>query len=152
MENIFKSLRKKKRLSREDVCDMVAESGSILDDTRLERIENGRFRIQPEEVLLLSEVYNEPTLCNHYCSNECPIGKRYVKPVEKTELEKIILSMIASLNAMEKKQERLIEITSDGKVDEHEVKDFIQIQEELQNISMTVEALQFWTEKEIKPR
>lgn len=150
MLNVLKSLRKDKGLSREDVCSIVIESGNFIDDARLERIENGKFRIQPDEVLLLSEVYKEPTLCNIYCTSECPIGKRYALPVEKTELEKIILSMIASLNAMEKKQERLIEITSDGVIDDNEIKDFIAIQTELQGISEMVEALRFWSEKEIK--
>ncbi|MGN0106901.1 MAG: helix-turn-helix domain-containing protein [Hominilimicola sp.] len=150
--NDFKSLRKNKGLSREDVCGIVAERGSVLDAARLERIENGKFPIHPDEVLLLSEVYNEPIMCNIYCSQKCPIGARYVEPIEKKELEKIILSMIASLNSIEKKQERLIEITSDGEVDDNELKDFMQIQEELQSISETVEALKFWTEKEIKSR
>lgn len=148
----FKSLRKNKGLSREDVCDIVSERGNVIDSARLERIENGKFPIHPEEVVLLSDVYNEPIMCNIYCSRDCPIGKRYASPIEKTELEKIVLSMIASLNSMEKKQERLIEITSDGEIDGNEIKDFMQIQEELKNISKTVEALKFWTEKEIKSR
>ena len=152
MENIFKTLRKGKDLSREEVCDIIAEQGNVLDDTRLERIENNKFPIHPEEVLLLSDAYNEPRLCNHYCSNECPIGKRYVSPIKKTELEKIVLSMIASLNTIKKKQERLIEITSDGEVDDSELNDFIQIQAELQGISEMVEALKFWTEREINSR
>lgn len=150
--NDFKTLRKSKGLSREDVCSIVAERGSVLDPTRLERIENGKFPIHPEEVVLLADVYNEPIMCNIYCSRDCKIGKRYASPIEKTELEKIILSMIASLNSMEKKQERLIEITSDGEVDANELKDFMQIQEELQSISENVEALKFWTEKEMKLR
>lgn len=152
MENIFKTLRKDKDLSREEVCDIIAERGNVLDDTRLERIENNKFPIHPEEVLLLSDAYNEPRLCNHYCSHECPIGKRYIPPIEKTELEKIVLSMIASLNTIKKKQERLIEITSDGEVDDSELNDFIQIQAELQGISEMVEALKFWTEREINSR
>lgn len=150
--NDFKTLRKDKGLTREHVCDIISERGSALDPARLERIENGKFPIHPEEVLLLSEVYNEPMICNSYCTQECPIGMRYASPVDKTELEKIVLSMIASLNSMQKKQERLIEISSDGVVDEHEIRDFLKIQEELRSVSKNVESLKFWTEKEFKSR
>ena len=55
--------------------------------------------------------------------------------------------MLASLNSMNKKQERLIEITADGNIDKNEIRDFIKIQEELERISITVEALQLWTEQ-----
>ena len=53
---------------------------------------------------------------------------------------------------MQKKQERLIEISSDGVVDEHEIRDFLKIQEELRSVSKNVESLKFWTEKEFKSR
>jgi len=100
-------------------------------------------------VLLLSKVYKEPTLCNHYCSNECPIGEAYVPEVKIKDLEKIVLSMVASLNSVKNSQERLIEISADGIVDDDELNDFIHIQNELERISITVEALQLWTEQMI---
>ena len=55
--------------------------------------------------------------------------------------------MLASLNSMAKKKERLIEITADGVIDNDELNDFIYIQEELERISITVETLQLWVEK-----
>lgn len=56
---------------------------------------------------------------------------------------------IASLNSVEKKKERLIEIVADGKIDEDEYKDFVSIQDELEKISLAVETLQLWVEKAI---
>lgn len=67
---------------------------------------------------MAENIYKEPTLCNHYCSNECEIGKSYVPEVAVKDLEKIVLSMLASLNSTKKRQERLIEITADGTVDD----------------------------------
>ena len=43
------------------------------------------------------------------------------------ELPQIILETVASLNKMNKKQERLIEITADGIIDNDELDDFIYI-------------------------
>lgn len=48
---------------------------------------------------------------------------------------------------MNKKQERLIEITADGIIDNDELDDFIYIQEELEKISVNVETLQLWSER-----
>ena len=47
----------------------------------------------------------------------------------------------------EKSQERLIEITADGNIDDDEIKDFVFIQQELERISITVETLQLWVEQ-----
>ena len=55
--------------------------------------------------------------------------------------------MLASLNSVNKRKDRLIEITADGKIDNDEIDDFIFIQEELERISITVETLQLWSEK-----
>ena len=65
------------------------------------------------------------------------------------ELPQIVLEMLASLNAVKGTQERLIEITADGQIAANEIEDFIQIQNELERISVTVEALQLWAEKKI---
>ena len=48
---------------------------------------------------------------------------------------------------MQKKKERLIEITVDGKISGDELEDFIYIQEELERISIAVETLQLWSER-----
>ena len=95
----------------------------------------------------MAEKYKRPSLCNHYCSSDCPIGQKYVPKVEIKELSSIVLEMLASLNSVNKEKDRLIEITADGKIDVGEIDDFIYIQEELERISITVETLQLWTEK-----
>ena len=60
------------------------------------------------------------------------------------ELSAIVLEMLASLNAMSKEKERLIEITADGHISNDEIDDFIHIRKELERISVTVETLQLW--------
>ena len=114
---------------------------------RIEKIENEKSMPHPDEVLTMSKKYKKPSLCNYYCSNQCPIGKEYVPEVEIKELSSIVLEMLASLNSVNNKKDRLIEITADGKIDNNEIDDFIFIQEELERISITVETLQLWSEK-----
>ncbi|MBR5536122.1 MAG: XRE family transcriptional regulator, partial [Clostridia bacterium] len=72
-----------------------------------------------------------------------------VPEIKVKNLAEIVIKMVASLNTMKKKQERLIEITADGIVDNEEMQDFIYIQEELEKITVTVDALKLWTESMI---
>ncbi len=146
-DTIYKENRKKHDLTRDDVCDKASLMNLPIQPERVEKIENGKFPITPDEVMLLAEIYGEPTLCNHYCSKECPIGEKYVPEVKVKDLAQIVLEMLSSLNSMKKSQERLIEITADGMIDDDEIKDFVFIQKELERISITVETLQLWVEQ-----
>ena len=144
-KNVYQIRREELGLTREKASELL---GSIQPE-RIEKIENEKTLPHPDEVLLMSEKYKMPNLCNYYCANDCPIGKHYVPEIEMKDLSQIVLEMLASLNAMKGKQERLIEITVDGKGDGEEIKDFVHIQEELEKISITVEALQLWSEQMI---
>ena len=142
-KNTYQIAREAQQFSREKASELL----QCLSPERIERIESEKSLPHPDEVLTMSKKYKKPSLCNHYCSNQCPIGKEYVPEVEIKELSSIVLEMLASLNSVNNKKERLIEITADGKIDNDEIDDFIYIQEELERISITVETLQLWAEK-----
>ncbi len=144
-KNLYQIKREELGLSREKASELLES----IPPERIEKIENQKSLPHPEEVLIMAEAYKTPNLCNYYCANDCPIGKQYVPEIEMKDLSQIVLEMLASLNAMKGKQDRLIEITVDGKVDGEEIKDFVHIQEELEKISITVEALQLWSEQMI---
>lgn len=55
--------------------------------------------------------------------------------------------MIATLNNVGAMRDRLIAIAADGIIDEDEQKDFREIQDQLEQLSIAVEALQLWVEK-----
>ena len=57
--------------------------------------------------------------------------------------------MLASLNSVDKEKNRLIEITSDGVITEDEYEDFAMIQDKLEKISVTADALQLWVREKI---
>ncbi len=142
-KNIYYLCRKELNLTREQASELL----DTITPERIERIENEKFLPHPDEVLIMSEKYKKPDLRNYYCSNECPIGKKYVPEIKIKDLSQIILEMIASLNSMQKQQERLVEITVDGIISEDEIEDFIKIQESLEQISITAETLKFWAEQ-----
>ena len=142
-KNIYHRTRESLKLTRE-VASELLES---IPPERIEKIENERSLPHPDEVLVMSEKYKQPSLCNYYCANQCPIGQEYVPEIKIKDLSQIVLEMLASLNAMNKRKDRLIEITADGTISADELEDFIFIQEELERISITVETLQLWSEK-----
>lgn len=141
-KNLYQLCREELGLSREKASELL----QTLPPERIEKIESERSLPHPDEVLAMADGYKKPEICNYYCANQCPIGHRYVPEIKIKDLSQIVLEMVASLNSMHKKQERLIEITADGRIEEHEMTDFIQIQNELERISITVETLQLWVE------
>ena len=142
-KNIYQLTREGLKLSREAASELLES----IPPERIEKIENERSLPHPDEVLVMSDKYKQPSLCNYYCANQCPIGQEYVPEIKIKDLSQIVLEMLASLNSMNKKKERLIEITADGKISGDELADFILIQEELERISITVETLQLWAER-----
>ena len=140
------------QLKREELGytrDSASELLECISPEQIERIESGKKTASPDEVVIMAEKYQDPSLRNYYCANECAIGSKYVPEIKVKHLSQIVLEMLSTMNTVKKKQERLIEITADGKIEEDEVDDFIQIQQELEKISITVEALKLWAERKI---
>jgi hypothetical protein len=142
-KNIYQITREGLKLSREAASELLES----IPPERIEKIENERSLPHPDEVLVMSDKYMQPSLCNYYCANQCPIGQEYVPEIKVKDLSQIVLEMLASLNSVSKQKDRLIEITADGKISGDELEDFIFIQEELERISITVETLQLWSER-----
>lgn len=144
-KNIYQLTREALDLTREEASELLV----TMSPERIEKIESERSMPHPDEVLLMSDQYKQPSLCNYYCSNQCPIGMKYVPEIKAKDLSQIVLETIASLNVLQKKKERFIEITVDGHISVEELADFVYIQEELEKLSVAVETLQLWCERMI---
>ena len=144
-KTVYQLRREELGLSMEKASELL----EMIPPERIERIESGKFTAHPDEVILMAEKYQAPELCNYFCANECEIGRQYVPEIKIKDLSQIVLEMLASLNSVRKRQERLIEITADGLIEAEEVEDFIRIQEKLERISITVETLQLWLEQKL---
>lgn len=139
----YQLAREELGLSREKASELL----ETIAPERIEKIESERSLPRPDEVLIMAEKYKTPSLCNYFCARQCPIGQQYVPEIRSSELSDIVLKILASLNAMDRKKERLIEIAADGTISKDEIDDFVRIQKELERISVTVETLQLWVEK-----
>ena len=144
-KNVYQISREEAGFTRE----AAAEALEFISSDRIEKIESEKSLPHPDEILAMADCYKNPTLCNYYCSHECPIGQEYVPEVKLKDLSQITLEMLASLNSLEKEKSRLIEITVDGVISEDEKEDFERIQNQLAQIAMAVDSLQLWVQKAI---
>ena len=142
-KNIYQQYREEAGFTRE----RASETMGIVSETRIEKIESEKTLPYPDEIMAMAQCYKAPDLCNYYCSNECPIGIKYVPQVQAKELTQIVLEVLATLNSLEKDKERLIEISADGEVSQEEEKDFGYIKDQLDRISMAVDSLQLWIDR-----
>ena len=142
-KNVYFQRREELKLTRNQASELLES----ITPERIEKIENERVEPHPEELLIMTDKYQAPGLCNYYCSNQCPIGQQYVPEIRIQDLSQIVLKMVDSLNTVQDEQKRFINITADGIIDDSEIDDFISIQEELEKISITTQALQLWTEQ-----
>lgn len=144
-KNIYQISRENVNLTR----DAASEQLEFISSDRIEKIENEKSYPHPDEILAMADCYKNPSLCNYYCSHECPIGQEYVPEVTAKDLSVITLEMLSTLNTLSKERDRMIDIAADGKVTEDEITDFLRIKEYLENMSLTIESLKLWVENTI---
>lgn len=129
--------------------DQASEKLEFISTDRIEKIEYEKSLPHPEEVMAMADCYKNPSLCNYFCSHECPIGIEYVPEIKEKELSQITLEMLATLHKLTNAKERLIEITVDGELSEDEIPDFLLIKDELEKMSMAIDSLNLWIDQTI---
>lgn len=144
-KNIYQISRENAGLTR----DKAEELMEYVSAERIEKIESEKTLPHPDEVMKMAEVYKAPTLCNYFCTHECPIGEKYVEEVTMKDLSQITLETLAALNSLDKAKARFIDITVDGEISEDELPDFLRIQEEMGKIASTVDSLKLWIDQTV---
>lgn len=144
-KSVYQLTREELKLTREKASEMTG----FMSPEHIEKIENGKINVQPDDVMALAECYKSPKLCNYYCSNECPIGKKYVPEVQVKDLAQIAIETLNSLNRINREKDRLLEIIEDGKVTGDEISDFVSIKKTFDKISLSVNTLQLWVDQAI---
>jgi transcriptional regulator with XRE-family HTH domain len=144
-KSIWQITREELGLTREKAGDLIPG----FSPERIEKIENGRTQIQPEDALLLAQYYRAPALLNYYCCNECPIGEAHAVRAESKELTQIAVETLNAVNQMNRIKDRLLEIAEDGQVRTDEYEDFMRIKGVLDRIAQSVSNLQLWMEEQM---
>lgn len=138
--------------TREDLGLTREKAGELIpgfSPERIEKIENERTQIQPEDAVLLARYYKSPSLLNYYCCHECPIGQNHAFRTESKELAQIAVETLNAVNKLNRSKDRLLEIAEDGRVRADEYEDFIEIKNTLDRIALSVSNLQLWMDEQI---
>ena len=146
-ENIYRKARKKAARKKpllnncESAQDLV-----YIERTKLLSIESGDKIPSPDDVVSMSKVYDAPELCNYYCTNQCPIGKD--KPtLIYDDLNEIAVRLMTALHFLQQSTDTIYRVLEDGKINEHEQKDFMKIIETLKKLSYSADSLELWAKK-----
>lgn len=141
-KNIYQQSRENAGLSREGAEELL----TFVSADRIERIESGKSAPHPDEVLAMEQGYKDPELSNYYCTHECPIGMKYVQKAELKELPQLTVELLSALHAMEQEQNRLIDISVDGRVNDFERKQFDVILQKLSALDRAIRGMRIWIE------
>ncbi len=144
-KSIYQTTRESLGLTREKASECLG----YISPEKIEKIENAKVNVQPEDVIAMADGYKAPQLCNYYCSNECPIGQRCVPEVKMKELSQITIETLSALNRIETETDRLVEIVEDGEITPNEFEDFKNIKKTLDKISLSVDTLQLWVDQAV---
>lgn len=141
------------RIKASKYNEMLASRDSVseatpLDRKRMYQIENGFVAPHPEEVYLMSDLYNAPELCNYYCTHNCVLGCK-LPETEVKSLDRIVLEVVAGLPKLEKMKETLLEVAEDGKVDASELNDVRIALETLNKFRKIAQNCELWVEKHV---
>ena len=142
-KTIYQMTREELGLTREKAAELIPG----FSPERIEKIENDRVQIRPEDVRMLAEAYKALGLCNYYCSHECPIGRGRTPRVESKGLVQIVVETLNGINRLNQHRDRLLEIAEDGSVSPDEYEDFGEIRELLERLQVSVSTLQLWLEE-----
>lgn len=85
--------------------------------------ESGLNPVPVDMVCKMADIYNEPELLNHYCCNECPIGKRTVSPISKENINniyKLSINIFQLLGQGTSMGKTLLNVVEDGIISDDE--------------------------------
>lgn len=148
-ENIFTQARYNAAKFNDRLNSREGASEELgIDRSRLARIELGSKNPFPDEVLMMSDIYNAPELKSYYCKNMCPLGKDFPE-IRVEALDRISIKALSSFRKISAAKELLLDITEDGVITEDEKGDLDEVIKTLDEVSTIAQSLRMWAEKNL---
>lgn len=149
-ENIFTQARYNAAKFNDRLNSREGASEELgIDRSRLARIELGSKNPFPDEVLMMSDIYNAPELKSYYCKNMCPLGKDFPE-IRVEALDRISIKALSSFRKISAAKELLLDITEDGVITEDEKEDLNKIIKTLDELNKITQSLKIWAEKDLE--
>ena len=117
-----------------------------IDRGILYRIESGIAVPYPEEIRLMADLYNAPELENYFCRTMCPLGCEMPK-AELANLDRITVRTLSVFRKIGKTKEMLLDITTDGVIDESEKPELDEVVKNLEEVEEIAQSMRLWIKK-----
>ena len=131
--------------SREGAAEVMG-----IDRTRLARIELGTLIPYPEEVVMMADSYNAPEIMNHYCTTECPIGKRMIPEAGLEQLDRMTIKILSAVGGVSDVGNIILGVVNDGQVSQEEIPQLEKVLNQLQDVAKSATELQIWMDKYVR--
>lgn len=136
--NIYQIARESTGLTQEKASEYMDISVDSL------RAYEGGKRIPPDHIVIkMIEVYDTQYLAYQHLKTSDEVGKTYLPNIEIKDLPLAILRLQKEVNDFLKLKDEMIDITSDGVIDEHEKVRWDSIMKELNDVADAIMTLKF---------
>lgn len=130
--------------SRAGYANRVAASMAVpFSPETIGRHERGDVDMEPEDAILYSEKYRDPSILVHYCA-DCPVGKKTGKRAVDRDLPWAALRVSQRLQKAKEIADKLESIADDGIVDHMERADFDTALAFLRSLEETITDMLLW--------
>ena len=96
-------------------------------------------------VLAMADIYNAPTICIEHLRFNVAIARDVLPPVPYVQLPQAVCQLCAALRKVQEEhaEDQLLAIAADGRVDEMEERQFVELTEELDDVIAAALALRY---------
>lgn len=107
------------------------------------RHERGQTRIDPADMAIYASCYGKPDLLLRYC-DECPIGSQLREALKDRDFTLAAIRLTNRLSHVTEIARKLNAIADDGRVNDWEHKDFVDVIRDFDTIVTAFEELKLW--------
>lgn len=143
MRNIYQLARESAGITQERAAELIGLSVESIRSYESEK------RVPADDtVIKMVDIYNANYLAYQHLKYKTQVGNRVLPEVEEMPLSEAALRMIHELNDCMNYQASIVEIAMDGKVDESEREDWLEVRQRCKSLCRAIFALQFSKEGE----
>lgn len=143
MRNIYQIAREGAGITQERSAELIGLSVESIRSYESEK------RVPADDtVIKMVDIYNANYLAYQHLKYKTQVGNRVLPEVEEMPLSEAALRMIHELNDCMNYQASIVEIAMDGKVDESEKEDWLEVRQRCKSLCRAIFALQFSKEGE----
>lgn len=115
----------------------------------LSNYENGYSQVPCEIVLQMAMIYNDPDLLVKHYTKTCPLGQIITQEYRKRDMATSVLGFLKELEDVNRRKYRLMEIASDGILDDSERPDFLSILKEVRELKQSIDDIEQYTRRQL---